>query len=611
MVAVLFYAGCGPSAPQARHCQAQADCPGDSLCRASRCVASLPPMAVVAPPGGALLSHTVLRFDGSASSDPDPEDRIAAFAWTLRRAGAACDPWPASGSAAELEAVFPCAGTFIVELVVTDGTGRSSAPAALELSLDPSPSAPSVTMGADLARDHACAGTPLLCTPVDAAGATTLQLSASAASPVSAAFTYAWSWRLPAELDGKPAPRVVLDPPDGPAPAARIETDGTAISGEYVFTVRATDAWHLVAVGEQRVTVGNRPPVVTGGGTLSVPHAYDGPGKRFLANGTAPSVTWSDPDGDPVTPLGFTSVHAGDGPSSFTLTPAGASADFAIAVPYTAPSDALWLIGGPALSRTIAFQVADENGARAEATWDVQVTNRAPRRMTALAAPAVDHAYDAASASYVATAALATYADDDGDPVVQAGPTGDAICDSLAGPVGSGPLSAQCTLPYAGIPSAHVVAGPHGIQVVAGDPFVALAPESTTVTVLNRKPALGDQFFAIQVDSCPPPPCCLYDAGHVCADWMYPHGSGSSAVAIAASDGDGDPVRLTFTPDGCAEISPPSLECVAGSCRAATGGLCAEPTTACGVSGRVVSVQATDGKDTAAASVVLAADCPF
>jgi hypothetical protein len=611
MVAALLSAGCGPPAPPARRCLEQADCPGDTLCRAGRCVAGQPPVAVVAPPGGALLSHTVLRFDGSASSDPDPEDRIAAFAWTLRRSGAACDPWPASGSEPAVEAVFPCAGTFAVELVVTDGTGRASAPAALDLPLDASPNAPSVTMGADLARDHACGGAPLLCTPVDAGGAASFQLSATAASPVSDAFTYAWSWRLPPELEGKPAPRVVLDPPDGPAPAVRIETDGTAISGEYVFTVRATDAWHLVAVGEQRVAVGNRPPEVAGGGTLSVPHGYDAAGKRFLASGTVPSVTWSDPDGDPVSPLGFTASHAGDGPSSFTLSPTGASADFAIAVPYTEPSNALWLIGGPGLSRSVAFEVADANGALALARWEVQVTNRAPRRMTALAAPAVDHAYDAPGARYLAAAPLATYADEDGDPVVQAGPTGDAVCASLAGPVGSGPLSVECSLPYAGVPSAHVVAGPHGVQVVAGDPFVALAPESTTVTVLNRKPAVAEQFFSIPADSCPPPPCCLYDAGHVCIDWTYPHGAGSTPVAIVATDGDGDPVRLTFTTDGCAEVSPPALECVGATCAPATGSLCAEPTTACGVSGRGLLVEATDGRDADAASVTFAPDCAW
>jgi hypothetical protein len=96
---------------------------------------------------------------------------------------------------------------------------------------------------------------------------------------------------------------------------------------------------------------------------------------------------------------------------------------------------------------------------------------------------------------------------------------------------------------------------------------------------------------------------------HTCIESWLTHGAGSGPVTVLAADGDGDPLRLTFTSDGCSEISPPALDCVGGSC-GATGYTCAPP-PACGVvSGGNVSATATDGMDAAAATLIFDVGCP-
>ena len=598
--------GCGSGHPELQRCGSASDCAADAFCRDGRCTASAPPIAVVtAPAARPLRSHTVLRFDGSLSHDPDPEDRVVAFAWSFRKAVAGCDPYPASATGQAADVVFGCAGSFEVELTVTDATGHASAPAVLPITVELSADVPTVAMAPDLSLEHRCAGAPLRCGPELPAGAT-LSLSATASSPVSSAFTYAWDVALPAELSGKPAPRVTIDPPDGPSPVVTIETDGTAISGEYVFTVTATDAYHLVAVGRQRVTVGNRPPAVAGGGTIQVPHSYDAAGARFLVSAGLPAFTVADPDGDPLVSLGFAAAHAGDGGAAFDLAATEWAASFSIAVPYAAPADALKLIGGPGLSRTISFAAEDPNGGRAEAAWDVVVTNRRPRLSGPLGTVAADHGFDAAHGDYLAEAALGDVVDDDGDPVVPVGGTGSAICPTLLPVAGAGPLTARCAMGYTGPGALAAFVGSHALSVQLADPFETLVAGTATVQLLDRPPRVVASTTAIptgcSVD------CCAWDVDGACLELAPLYTGGSAPLAPGAVDDDGDPLEVGLASADCLTI-PAAVSCPSGGCPAVTATMCTVG-PACGLPWSAsVTVTASDGVATGQGTLSLLPAC--
>jgi hypothetical protein len=599
----LLLAACGPSPGEPRRCQEASECAAGSFCRGGRCAASSPPLAVAsAPAAGPLASHTVLRFDGSRSSDPDPGDQVADWAWSARAAGAGCEPYPASGSGQTVDLVFGCAGAFEVELVVKDTTGLASAPAVLPVTVELSADVPSVEMGPDLSVDHGCQGSPLLCRALPPAGAPELTLSATARSPLSAAFTYDWSVAPPAVAA---APRVTLDDPTSPSPRVRIETEGTAIAGDYLFTVRATDEYHLVAVGQQRISVGNRPPEVAGGGPVVAMHSFDAAGRRFLSSGSV-AASATDPDGDPVVPVGFAASHAGDGGGTFDVVASGWSASFAIAVPYSKPSDGAFLIGGPGLSRTIAFAAADANGARASASWDVQVANRLPHVAGPPGPVAVGHSFDAAGSRYLASADLLLAADEDGDPIVQAGPTGDALCATIPEVVGGGMVRVECALAYAGTPGLRRLLGTHPVDVVVGDPWSSLSPGTASVTIGNRPPRIAASSASVAT-ACGTAFCCRPSV-EGCLALNAHHGAGSAQVMVPAIDDDGDPVQVGYGPPPCVQVTPQGLTCVPGSCGTVQASLC-EETPACGAPQYAVAVTASDGVDSATGSLTLDPGC--
>jgi hypothetical protein len=520
-------------------------------------------------------------------------DQVVGWRWTARAISAPCEPVHPAGTASTYDRVTGCAGTFEVRLSVSDTTGRSSEPSRALVALEPSLTPPSATIEGPVFLEHRCQGSPLRCTTSGPSGETSFALQAAAEHPVSGSFTWAWSAVPPAGLAGAP-PRVTFEPPDVARPTVRIETDASAISGEYELRLVATDGEGLAAVAVHRLVVGNRPPVVLGGGELLVGHAFDAAGSRFLASG-AVQASASDPDGDPLASAGFSTVHQGAGSGTFDLVAAGSSADFAVAVPYLAPGDALFLVGGTGLRRAIRYAVTDVNGAAAEAVWEVRVANRPPRLVAALDAAAADHGFDGPSLSYRASALVSSYVDDDGDPILQRGGTGDGDCAALDPVVGSGSPRLRCRRVYAGVPEAHLFAGLHAVTLVLGDPFETIAPRPFALTIGNRPPRITESIPIVTACAQSSPPVCCR-AGpppeRLCLDEAFDAGPGSIVVPPPVVDDDGDPVQISFEAGAGASAEPGAMTCTPATCPNVT--LSVQPvTSAC--AGPAVQALVSDG----------------
>jgi len=601
---------CGPSGTGPQTCLSNADCSADAYCHERVCRADAAPVAAIAAPL-ALATHSQIVFDGSASADPDPGDSIASYSWSISRVGADCNATTASATGALLETVFTCPGTFQVELVVRDGFGVASAPARQTVSVAPTSDPPAVAVGPDLSLDHRCEGAPLLCSPRDALGGSAFQLSAVGSSPVGGSIAYQWTYALPAGLAATPAPRVVFDPSASvPNPTVLVETDGTAIAGEYRFVVEATDSRGLVAAETQRVTVGNEPPVISGGTTLTVPHAFTATSRTFSAGGATPPLTVTDPDGDPTTPIGFTWNHSGDGGNFFAGADQGDHATFTIAVAYGAPGDAAYLIGAPGLSRTVEYAVVDANGAEGRGIWDVVVDNRPPHVATAVSSVSVPHRFDVPTSHYLASATLSTYVDDDGDPVEPVPGTGDAVCASLS--FSGQALKADCALAYAGFPIANQLVGPHPLFVKVRDPWAESALASPVVTIGNRPPRVASASYVFPASCVYGAQCCEFDVAlHRCVAYASGNPGVSGSPPAGVADDDGDPVQLTFVGDACASASANPSVCVPAQCPSLDLHLCGKPVScAPGQSGGSITMTAFDGDLSGSGSIsATASDC--
>lgn len=609
----LALAGCG-EVPSPRRCASSAECAADARCIQEFCVADAPPVAVItAPPS--FLSNASYVFGSSGSYDTDDGDSVVGRQWTVTAAQATCQASPDAAATESLTVVFPCAGSFDVMLVVTDQLGVPSAPRVLRVAVVQSVDPPVLTMGADLALDHRCAGDPLTCTPVDALQATTFALSASATSPAGGGFTYAWRYQLPAELAGKPAPTVTFSPDDAsPAPVVSIATLGTAISGEWRFVMEAVDSRGLIAVGEQRVSVGNHTPEIQGAGApfIEVSHAFNpaAPGAStgtMTALGTTPTLVVSDPDGDPVESV-FTFSHSGDGSNAFLVQDLGDRATFSVVVFYGGPADGVYLIG-PGVSRSIAFAAADANGGVAIASWEIRITNRPPRVVGPVPSMAVPHAYEAAGSRYLATASLSTFVDDDGDPLSLDAATGNPICTGkrLASGV---PAAAEieCATPYAGSPAANAIAGLQAVTATVRDAWAGTSAQ-TTLTIGNRAPRLTSAALVL-TPTCTQGSCCLI-VDQVCEDWRWSQSASSATVPAPLTDDDGDPILVTYAAQGsCATASPASQVCAPSTCLAQLS-LCGSGPV-CGGTGRSgnIDATATDGDLSTATAFSVSASCP-
>ena len=600
----VLVAGCG-ALPVPRSCSSSAGCPEGALCQGGVCVADRAPEAAIALPSSP-ASNLPLVLDGSSSRDPDAGDAVASYSWTIASAGSSCEAEPSSGGGAKLTVVFPCAGDFDVSLVVVDSVGKPSATATERLSVAQSKDPPQVSVSGDLTLDHRCSGAPVLCTPWDGQGAP-IALTAEASVPVGLSFTYHWGAVLPPELDGKPAPRVSFLPgPDVANPTVLVETDGTAIAGHYAFTVSVTDSRGMVAVARVKVAVGNRPPVVAGGGTFEIPHTFQASSRTFVASGTTPPLVVSDPDGDPVTSLGFAFAHAGDGAAVFSGVDQGDRASVSVAVPYASPSDAALLVG-PSVVRRADLTVVDANGASATGGFLVVVGNNAPRLSAPVAAAAVNHSFDAAGGRYLAVAPLSTWVDDDGDPLYPA-VSGDPACSTVAEQQGTAWVT--CALPFAGSAAVGAFAGSHPLSVTMSDPFGPGASQATALTILNRAPRLVASSALLPAACTPTSACCEPGAGR-CSSPDVAFGPGSATVGLAVDD-DGDPVSLSLGASGC--LSAQAANAGAAACPAtgceATLSLCGLPSQCMTVFPEgTLSVTASDGLDFVQGTLAVSSVC--
>jgi len=608
-------AACG-EVPAPRRCASAADCATDARCIQEVCVADAPPVAVItAPPS--FLSNVSYVFGSSGSYDPDAGDAVASRQWSLTPAQAPCPASPDAAATEALAVVFPCAGSFDVKLVVTDQLGVPSAPRVLRVLVTQSVDPPAVTVGPDLVLGHRCAGDPLLCTPLDESQATTFALSASASGPAAGAFGYRWRSQLPPALEGKAPPTVTFSPDDAsPAPVVSVETQGTAVAGPWEFVVEATDSRGLVAVGTQRVTIGNRPPEVQGAGAplIEVPHVFSpsAPGAvtgTMAALGTTPIVAVADPDGDPLE-AAFSSSHSGDGTNAFLMQDLGDRASFSVVVLYGGPADGAFLIG-PGVSRAIAFTATDVNGGGATATWEIRVTNRPPRVVAPVTALEVPHAFDAGGSRYRATAALATFADDDGDPLSLDAGTGDPICaGARLSPATPAAAEVECSVRYAGTPAANAIAGLHAVTATVRDAWAA-APAATNLTIGNRAPRLGATSISL-TPGCSQGSCCDFDpVDKVCLAYYWTQAATTASMPSPVIDDDGDPVLVSYAVSGtCLSVSPASELCGPVGCSSLTLSLCGRPRTCSATSASGdVSTTMTDGDLSAAAVFRVAASC--
>jgi hypothetical protein len=294
-----------------------------------------------------------------------------------------------------------------------------------------------------------------------------------------------------------------------------------------------------------------------------LPHAFEPATGTFVATGTTPPATWSDPDGDPVTPVGFSSTRSGDGGNVLDVQDLGDRARVTVVVRYGQPSDAAFLIG-PDVRRRVELWVADGNGGRGSTGWDVTVANRPPHLATAVASASVDHAFDAVGQRYVAEAALSTFVDDDGDPLALA-LAGDPLCDGLAERQGTALVT--CALPYGGRPGVQAFAGTRTLRIDSRDPFEAGASQSTALEVRNRAPRMLATAVQLQTTCAPLNVCCSTDTGAKgCLEPDFRFDPVSAAPVLLVDD-DGDPLDVALAPsDSCLAAAAPAQPCPAGGC---------------------------------------------
>jgi len=530
------------SAVESAGCRSDAECPAASRCQASSCVADAAPIAVIRPLA-AVEEFALVQLDGSDSRDGD--DDLLQHLWTVRSVTAPCEPPQVASTDPFARVRFGCAGRYEVSLSVRDALGVTSAPVAIEVVAVPSHGTPVVVAGPDVSTDHACSGAPLLCRPVDA-----IALSASATV---AGVELRWSVEPPLERPLDAGRRVRFSPgPDSAAPAASIETDGSAISGDWIFRVEARDEFGVVGAAYTRVSVRNRVPVVVADSPAPFPHAFDA-GSRFTSSG---EIAWGamDPDGDPID-IAATWRHVGDGGAPFSGELGAGSATFTVEVSYATPADALLLRRGEGLERTIEIVARDSNRAAGRVVVPIEIGNRPPQPAGGVVSARVPHTFDARRSRYVAQVQLGAWEDPDGDPLF--GGTGDAPCAAVS--VVDGNASAECSVPFDGVPAVDRIAGHRSVSVPVRDPWdVTATVPFYGIDILNSPPTLvlGNSLGTICIGA---PVTGLF--GTYCPVPATEY----SAIPVA-TDPDGDPVLVRAVPIYSASATPEQAVCMMPEC---------------------------------------------
>ncbi len=548
--AILALPGCGNHPdPAALDCQTDEQCPSDARCTGDGCIANSPPVAAFAITGE-LQANVLVRLDGSASSDPDEEDAITSYVWSLEAAGAACAPPAVASTGPSVLVRFGCAGRYRASLVVLDGKLRESAPASRLLDVGAGPASATVDAGPDLTVAHACSGVPLTCRP-----APDVRLSATASAGAGA--TFLWSVEPPAERPLDAGRRVRFVPSaSAQSPLVEIETDGTAISGDWLFRVEVRDGVGTIGADAVRLSVGNRPPVIRAAPAASYGHAFSAAAQLFSASGTFP-LEAMDEDGDPILRQ-VVFHHAGDGGAAFQGEDLGSAVRFLVKVPRTIPADAAYLAGAPGLERAIAFTATDANGASASSTFPVVVGNRAPE-LVGLPASSVPHSFDGATRRYLAEALLGTWRDPDGDPLDLAAGADPECASATLDAAGRAWL--HCARPFSDVGSLAGFLRDRSATVKVSDPWASVS-RAVPFRIANREPFATATAYAPAIE-CRPRGGSTYGC--------LGTGSGSELTNLfpaatvypppGALDPDGDPIDLRPSSNGLGGLCFPELSC--------------------------------------------------
>jgi len=603
VVAALASAACSSTTTSPQSCQSAAECSANARCTSTKCVANAPPVAQVAVPPGALEANVILTFDGSSSADPDSAvgDSIVSHAWDFRAIAAQCAPPVVAGTGPAAAVRFACAGTYAVDLTVVDELGAPGV-ATKEFEIGEYSGPALLVLGPDVALEHACTTGPVRCAP---AGSVALSASTTPSAPPDLAFL--WTVETPPGRSLDEHRRVAFSPgPDAPAPTVTIETDGQAISGDWIFRLEARDAAGVVASGAIRVSVGNRQPVLAK--AIPVPdHAFDG--AQFTASGEVP-FTVTDPDGDEIVGRTVEWRHVGDGPNGLftgTVLDSPGRVTFSVVVPYASPEDAQRFMGGAALERSILFSIADVNGPPVVDVWPIVIGNRPPVLVSQPPGIGVQHTYDPVALAYEAVAPLSTWSDPDGDPLmpVPGSSTGDPQCAQLD--VVNGVAVVSCSLAFAGTPAVANFAGAHVIAQHVQDPWAEAAPSPATFTIGNRPPSIASTT-SLHV-ACSLGDCCRTmrdpETGMIdCVAWDSTWEPETTLIAGLWNDEDGDPLHVTVT-------GASSQVCTPSTCAfpfqfdgySVCGGPLASPPD------EVRATTAGDGADTASGSITATVSC--
>jgi hypothetical protein len=175
----LACSGGGDPRPTPRTCSTDDEC-GTGWCVRGACVADAAPRVQISA-AATVRASSIAEFPSSIT-DADPNDAVASVRWTVTPVSDGCDAEIEEAAPARLRAIFWCPGTYQLELVAVDLHGMEGKAEPVRVVVEPSPSAPVAGAAAPISVPHRCAGDPLACEILTAAGAP-LRLGASAVDP--------------------------------------------------------------------------------------------------------------------------------------------------------------------------------------------------------------------------------------------------------------------------------------------------------------------------------------------------------------------------------------------------------------------------------------------